>query len=338
MRRVWIRGLEILVLVGIGTAIGYYLPHTKPHPTPQTTPATSTEIRQTGYHYINPLLECETGPSLSANTQLGNLAKELNTQISAMYQQNKVTRVAIYIRDLNNGPWFGINETDQFTPASLLKTPLMIAYLKAAETEPDLLKRKLTYNPSGDQNAPESPTPGVASMVPHMSYTVEELISRMIIYSDNNAFQLLTTNIDYQLVTRVMQDLGLKVPSVDTPEDFVTVRQYAGIFRVLYNSSYLSRAMSEKALSILASAVYHDGLVKGVGDDSIEIAHKYGVRKGNDRIDQLHDCGIIYYPDHPYLVCIMTKGHDFKTMTSAIQDLTRSIHTEITSHTARNPQ
>jgi len=28
---------------------------------------------------------------------------------------------------------------------------------------------------------------------------------------------------------------------------------------------------------------------------------------------QLHDCGIVYYPETPYLLCVMTKGWNFET-------------------------
>ena len=57
----------------------------------------------------------------------------------------KVRDVAVYFRSLSDGMWFGINENEKFSPASLLKVPVMMAYLKLAESDPDILKKKYAY-------------------------------------------------------------------------------------------------------------------------------------------------------------------------------------------------
>lgn len=319
------------LLTGVVAAIPAFLLGSFTARRPTTTPtqqSSNIPIRQSGYHYINPLLECEGTEGIENNSELSSLKVQLESELDQIKSSGQITNLAIYFRDLNNGPWFGLHEDDDFSPASLLKTPVMIAYLKQAESDPSILTRKLRYDPS--VNPPESPAPNIPSMQPKDTYTIEELISRMITYSDNNAFNLLVANISYDAIKQVHTDLGLTLPDDSTPEDFISVKQYAGIFRVLFNSSYLSRSMSERALSILSQASYHDGLVAGV-DKEIEIAHKYGVRGGNGSINQLHDCGIVYYPDHPYLVCIMTKGHDFKSLSSAISRLSRVVFTQIQS-------
>ncbi|MFH2019578.1 MAG: serine hydrolase [bacterium] len=314
----------VLLLVALSAFLGGFFFPKSALPSSQSFP--NPAIRQAGYHYINPLLECENTSNIEHNTQLTSLKKSLIKQIDDIYSAGKITRIALYFRDLNNGPWFGINENDQFTPASLLKTPMMIAYLKTAEENSSLLSEHLLYDPT--DNPPESPNPAISPLIVNTPYTIEELLTRMIAYSDNNAFNLLTLHMPYEQIEQVHLDLGLTVPSESTPDDFISVQQYAGLFRVLFNASYLNRPMSEKALSILATASYHDGLVAGV-DDNIEIAHKYGFRHGNNGIDQLHDCGIIYYPNHPYLLCIMTKGHEFPSLATAIKDLSYSVYQNI---------
>jgi beta-lactamase class A len=55
-----------------------------------------------------------------------------------------VSDIGVYYRDLNNGPWFGVNERQDFLPASLLKLPLMLNFYKIAETRPQVLQEKLT--------------------------------------------------------------------------------------------------------------------------------------------------------------------------------------------------
>ena len=45
----------------------------------------------------------------------------------------RIRDVSVYYRDLLDGPWFGINESVEYNPASMMKVPVMVAevtYLK----------------------------------------------------------------------------------------------------------------------------------------------------------------------------------------------------------------
>jgi hypothetical protein len=81
--------------------------------------------------------------------------------------------------------------------------------------------------------------------------------------------------------------------------------------------------MSEKALAYLARTDYRKGLVAGV-PPTIAVAHKFGLRRMNE-MKQLHDCGIVYYPDHPYLLCVMTSGPVPDYLDTTIADISRFI-------------
>jgi hypothetical protein len=43
----------------------------------------------------------------------------------------------------------------------------------------------------------------------------------------------------------------------------------------------------------------------------------------NPLFRELHDCGIVYLPDNPYLLCVMTKGNDFAKMEKIIEEISR---------------
>src|SRR5437867_2138676 len=94
---------------------------------------------------INPLLECETGKNVN-NQELKILDTEIEKRINDARNNNKVGDVAVYFRDLNDGPWIGIHEDDTFFPASLVKIPILISYLKKSESEKEILTKKLTYD------------------------------------------------------------------------------------------------------------------------------------------------------------------------------------------------
>jgi beta-lactamase class A len=97
--------------------------------------------------------------------------------------------------------------------------------------------------------------------------------------------------------------------------------------RVLYNASYLSREMSEKALDYLLASDYKDGLVAGLPPGT-QVAHKFGEYERED-MNQLHDCGIVYYPRHPYILSVMTRGSDKQMMADTIAEISRLIYEEV---------
>lgn len=278
------------------------------------------------YQFINPLLECES-TNFSQNAALDPLKKQLITTIDYLKRDQQLTYASIYIRDLNVGPWLGINEEDDFSPASLIKVPIMITYFKAAEKNPEILKEKILTGPTTESNT-QSILPSI-TLIPNQSYTVEELIEKMIIYSDNQAYELLQNKIDNKLLAKTYTDLGIDISKAyDNPNgNIIPVKSYAAFFRILFNASYLNKDMSEKALSLLSKVKYSDGLVRGVNNPMVTIAHKFGERTYEATGEkQLHDCGIIYIPQKPLLVCIMTRGNNFNNLSSSITKISKIVY------------
>lgn len=259
------------------------------------------------YKYINPILECNS--DISLNSKLTPIKESIESIINQEVSKKNITFASIYYRDLNNGPWFGINEKEYFSPASLIKVPILIAYLKKAEIDPSLLQKKLTVSDDPETgNNIQNIKPSVATVV-KQEYTIEKLLEEMIIYSDNNAYNTLAENLTGDEIIKVYQDLDVDISKAfQNPNgNIITVKNYASFFRILYNGSYLNNEMSEKALKLLNQVEYKDALVAGVPKDII-VSHKFGERKYLDTNEiQFHDCGIVYFPKKPYLLCVMTK-------------------------------
>ena len=275
--------------------------------------------RQGGYQYINPLLECEIAQDKEFQEYV-SLKKIVSDYIEEIKNEKKATEVSVYFRDLNNGPWFGINERDEFSPASLFKIPTMITYFKLAENDSEVLSKTLTYDGLEDLNANEN-IKSETQLEAGKDYTVDELIARMIIHSDNNARQMLGGNIDEPTQNEIYKDLGLDIPGVVSIEDYASVRNYASFFRILYNATYLSRDMSEKALELLSRIEFDRGLKAGI-PEGVQIAHKFGERVyPNGGANQLHECGIIYHDKNPYILCVMTRGFDIDELVGVIKNI-----------------
>jgi beta-lactamase class A len=271
---------------------------------------------------INPLLECDI-ESPQRKKELIIIEHKLEEKVEQMKQRHNISEMAVYLRDLNNGPWLGIDENKKFAPASLLKIPVMIAYYAEAERNPSILNQKVVYTDTTNLNANENIKPNNA-IEKGKEYTINELIRRMIVYSDNDAMALLVEKLPLSIQDKVYQDLGLSIPGARTLEDFMTVKEYASFFRILYNASYLSKEYSQKALELLSEVDFANGIRAGV-PSKIRVANKFGERNFQGR-KQLHDCGIVYYPNNPYLLCIMSRGDDFSEMAQSIRDVSALVY------------
>ena len=75
------------------------------------------------------------------------------------------------------------------------------------------------------------------------------------------------------------------------------------------------------------------GIMGGVPSDMV-VAHKFGentnyLNSGIVANHELHDCGIVYYSNHPYLLCVMTRGTDLSALQGAIEDISRTAYKSI---------
>jgi beta-lactamase class A len=322
IRKSLIPTLILLAGFSVGFMLrGIILEKSKPH---------IAEIRQGGWNYINPLLECEQGQNVLSDPEL----KPMRDRVEKFIRENLKVKwgdeVSVYFRELNDGLAFDIGEDSKFYPASLLKVPLMISILKKAETNPQILTKRITYNNPDLKSYQNSDV--ADKLLFGRSYTVEDLMRRTIDYSDNISSILLEEAINNIDLRKTYDDLGLPDPyNLNDQNDYMlSVELYSSFFRILFNASYLNREMSERALEYLAKTDYRKGLVAGVPPE-IAVAHKFGLRKINER-KQLHDCGIIYYPNHPYLLCVMTSGPYPEYLDTTIRDVSRFIYEEIDRH------
>lgn len=287
----------------------------------------NSQLRNKGdFQFINPLLECEIFKK-SGSVKYVNLENKIQEISEKMTDDSQSQHISIYFRDMNNGPWFGLNEEERFTPASLLKVPIMIAYFKKTEGDLDFLNHKVVFRSSGGNMGFMQNIKPKVHLEDNKEYTIDQIIENMIKYSDNDATNFLIENIDENYLRKIYEDLGIKNPSPDKTEDFMTVKEYAAFFRILYNASYLNKEMSEKALNLLSEIDFKDGLMAGISND-ITISHKFGERKNGNSL-QLHDCGIIYYPGRPYLLCVMARGYDFKKIEQNIAAISRTVFEEV---------
>jgi beta-lactamase class A len=285
----------------------------------------------TGYTFTDPLIGFQS--SNIESPEYDALAQEVESYVT-QEQSNGLVAASVYFRDINSSKGFTTNPTDTYYPASLYKVPVMMTYYEIAEENPSILSQTLVYSGTSNLNDIEeirSPT----QLTPGTTYTVEQLIEHMIRYSDNNAAQMLLTNLSttnhYQDYLNLFTNLGVSTSTVDESADSLTVGKYPIFLRALYNATYLDRDYSEQALQLLTETDFTAGLESGV-PNGIPVAQKFGeTTVSNGSVDigkELSNCGIIYYPGHPYLLCIMTKGSgdNIKGLEDDISSISRLVY------------
>ncbi len=284
------------------------------------------------YPLVNPLLSCSS-PDEPGDVPIGPykiLKANIVEHIQNAYRDKTAQSISVYFRDLVTGNGFRLNETELYDPASLLKVPVLMSFYKKSEGEPKLFESRLLYDGSFDENAGETYKSTLA-LVPGTTYSIKDLLSRMIKYSDNNALHLLIGNIDPRLVQKVSADIHAPLPEASNADTYtLSIETYSYFFRVLYNATYLWKSHSEEVLQLLTESDFAAGIRADL-PRGLLVADKFGERTYPDLVkaSELHDCGIVYYPGRPYLLCAMTRGDQLPELAHNIQDVSRSVYESI---------
>lgn len=325
----------LVVFISIfSITIGYFLPKAKVKKTQLPVSLTAPNFSTSK---LNPILPYYDQIGLDYS-ELKSFKDKIEDRIQFFENTHKDLHVSYYFRDLNNGYWIGINERESFSPASLFKVPLMIALLKKAQSDPKVWEMGVDYKKADLGDVPEE---SGFKKEDGKFYSMDDLLTQMIVYSDNAASMLLLQFVGDKAIMKVIGDLNMHVgKGFDQNTNFITVKAYAGILRVLYNASYLNKEMSEKALYLLTQSKYNKGIRAGI-PAHVKVAHKYGKRDetlAGGRIHnlQLHHFGVVFHPKKPFLLGIMTRGADVETKNSVIKELAEITYKEVEAQTSDN--
>ncbi len=282
------------------------------------------------YSFINPLIGGIAAPATDVGI-FSDIKKDVVDYLMKEEKKGNLYDFSFYFRDMTTGLWFGENEMKAFFPASLLKLPIAIAVYKQGEDNLSFLSTRLVYTEEIANLNKVVQTNSESTLVVGASYTIDELVQIMLTVSDNGAKDLLLSALDIKYLNQLFSLVALIDPG-STKTYTVSSRQYALFLRVLYGSSYLNEEHSEYLLKLLLKSDFKDGLVAGV-PGSVPVSHKYGAYQMEEHINgvltsvqQLHDCGIIYHSQRPYIFCFMTKGKDAQTLFAIISKVSRMLY------------
>lgn len=281
------------------------------------------------FNFIRPPAQPKDAEGGRSGRELKPFRYKVNEEIERIVNKGDAEAVSVYFRDLNNGNRFGIGEREKLFPPNLLRLPLMIAYFKWSETSPVVL-RKTLITAGAEQQAAHSAT----ELEPGKSYTVNDLIFRMIVRNDSGAYALLSANMPRPRLDKIFKELYVEYDP-QRPDENLSLSAYGSFYRVLFNASYLSEEMSEKALRYLSRSSPRNAMSAGIPPGT-SISGKRGVQvlaaaedEETPPLLQVHEFSIIYHANRPFLLGFMARGKDVDRIDASIRDLTRLVYEEV---------
>ncbi|WP_312906577.1 serine hydrolase [Tissierella praeacuta] len=214
--------------------------------------------------------------------------------------------VSIIIKDLINDRWIlKYNEDRVFPSASLIKIPIMIEVLERVEKGELSLDKKIKIK------AIDRVDYSIISELTLKEYTLIDLITLMIILSDNTATNVLIDLLGYEKVNETVKKLNcnntiLKRKMMDFTaakegrENLTSPMDMALFMEKIYNKSIISPKICDIMIDILTRQKHRDMLPRYILDE-VKIANKTGELSGIN-----HDIGIFYLENINYLIGIFT--------------------------------
>lgn len=220
--------------------------------------------------------------------------------------------VSAYFEILNTGANISVSKDAEFYPASFLKVPIVMAAVRNIEEGRWNWNTELTLVESDKDNHFGT----LYQQTAGTKFTVEYLIEKMIKESDNTAYYITLRNLEKDAPRQsVWNHLGLQ--DFFTNDGKISAKRYAVVLHSLYNAAYLSKEDSSKILTLLTKTPFTEYLEQGL-PKGIEFAHKIGVIPDSS---VYMDAGIVYLPNRPYLLIVMTQGKEKKVAEQIMKDI-----------------
>lgn len=213
-------------------------------------------------------------------------------------------KYSFYFEYLPTGSSIQIGDNSEMVSASLLKLPLVMDLYKTVELGSTSLDKEVTI-------ARKDVDPLYGSLWKKGAGTklsLKEAVRLTLVDSDNTAANLLTD----EVVPKLPPQQG-SFSQLDIPTDknnlsisVITAKAYSSTLKCLYLSCFLEPEDSQQILSLLALS--DNPRIKAGVPSYITVADKIGTFS----TEVQSDCGIIYVPKRPYLMCMMVGSPEDK--------------------------
>ena len=243
----------------------------------------------------------------------------------------------IVVEDLNTNKRLTINADDQFAAQSIIKVPIMVALFTAYEEKKinldELLSLKRADIVQGAGN--------LQFLTSGIQLPVYDLITLMIIQSDNTATNLLIDLIGLKEINRVMEYLGMEksclrkklmiYPVTENDcENYSTASDIALLLRKMATGKIISRNSSAHMIKILKQQQIRNGLPAYLPESNNEIIGvlpkwELANKTGWDTEYQ-HDVGILYVGQRSVTISALSQKVDATKSLHALAKIGQEVY------------
>src|ERR1700719_4904 len=232
----------------------------------------------------------------------------------------------IYIKCLETGEEIAIDADRQMDTMSVIKIPLMVEAFRQIEAGKFSLEDKITLKESDKRPG----TGIIRSLDPGAILTIKDLLTLMIIVSDNTATDLMYAKVGgLEPVNQLAQSYGLKntravltgeawfkaiaaAPSRDqfhregkTPFGLSSPRDIGKLLEMIERGQAVSKKSSDLMLQMLRGQVYSTRLPKYLTGTGFRVPHKTG-----DFLPYIaNDVGVLESPSRNIVISVFTAHH-----------------------------
>lgn len=247
----------------------------------------------------------------------------------------------IDFRDMDSNETWQFNHDMSFTAASVIKLPIMVAAFKAYEnrtftfSDEMVLKREERVGGSGI----------LQHMAPGTQLTIYDVMTLMIIQSDNTATNMMIDLLGIDMIQETMDELELhnsvitnKLMIVSTSRkgpNQVTAEDMTKLLTKIVRGEVVSEFACDHMIDILKKQQINDCLPGNLPDASSgpigshpkwELAHKTGTVT-----DITHDVGVFYVEGRTFIASVLSKNIDNRAARRIHMDIGDAIYTYLKS-------
>ncbi len=242
----------------------------------------------------------------------------------------------VVIEDLQSHERFTLNPDERFYAASIIKLPIMTAVFA------QVYSGKLSF----EQTIPlrQEDLVGGDGVLKHMSVglplTVHDLVTLMIIQSDNTATNVLIDLVGTENIREMMRKTGMHnsafynklmiIPAELEGKNEVTAADVASHLRHLATGQILSYNSCLQMISLLKKQQQRDSLPSLLPDPEGEIIGSLPLwelaNKAGSITDIKHDAGILYVDQAAVIITTLSKNVDEKPAKKAMGEIGRLVY------------
>lgn len=215
-------------------------------------------------------------------------------------------KYSIFIKDLKNNEYLSVNEKQILPSASIIKLFIMGAAFQFISEKKLNLNDRITIRK--EEKVPYSI---ITLLDDKNSYTINDLITLMIIQSDNTATNKLMDIVGIVNINKFICNLGLKntflkrkmmdkEARINGKENLTNAMDVGEFLEFIYKEELISSQLSSSMKKILINQL-DESMMRMYLPDEVQIAHKTG-----DLECIKHDAGIVYTKEKNYIFIMFT--------------------------------